>query len=382
MYMQLQITAADGKTVQSATELVGPCNLIGTSMWKDITVDFNGSPCSDLTNTYANYKAYLETVVSFGSDAIKMHQETRLFYPDGDVSNNNFSLFDKAATTGAITGFQHRHEKTKDSKIFEVITKPASDLCQVKKLLPPDLTVTLKFTRASDSFVLNTSEADKDKKYKIKIIKCELEVRYMNLHPEAHKKLMDQFATNYMQYKIQRCLIKTFVYAKGLKDLQILNAFNGTLPHQLAIVLVDADAFNGSHTKNPFQFSNNSINYFCIRENGVQIPPIAYQVDFTNDMYKRLYADFCRNIGVQDRDVGNLITLDAFKKNYCILTVNLDPDCNAWRFHKQKTGIIDVDIRLSAELPNSTYIILFSYTDGILYLDHWRNATTNFAIGS
>jgi len=125
------------------------------------------------------------------------------------------------------------------------------------------------------------------------------------------------------------------------------------------------------------------MNHFCIRHNGVQIPSTAYSMDFDKDHFVRLYRDFCTNINQNNNDTGTLITMEEYKKNYCFLTVNLNPDaCASDHTHIDEVGVIDLDIKLSEATKNSVVLFILAYSDGILALDEWRNPITSFGISA
>jgi hypothetical protein len=50
------------------------------------------------------------------------------------------------------------------------------------------------------------------------------------------------------------------------------NMFQGGLPNRIVIGMVGADAFNGTYTKNPFNFKNYDITTLGLTVNGENLP--------------------------------------------------------------------------------------------------------------
>lgn len=331
---------------------------------------------------HANYKSYLETVLSYGPAAINSHLKTAMFYPD---KVDNFDKFEKESAAGEQHGFQTRFKLTKASKPFQVMFKPGSDLLAIDKVFPPDTEVKLRFTRASDAFVLCADTATINglgtSKFRVHIEKAELYVDYVTLRTDVIEKHVESMQKEYFTYPMPRTQIKTFVFPSGIKNLPIHNAFNGILPRQLFITMIDSEAFNGNYAKNPYKFANFDISTFCIRKNGIQIPSTVYATDFSNDLYMRLFHDTYNNIGIYHSDAGTLIDPIAFKNSYCILSLDLTNDgCSRYHKHPEENGTLDIDLNLGTALTGSTTVVLFAYTDGVLYLDKWRNVQTDFAM--
>ena len=371
LYMQLQIKK-DNNVDLVESDVVAPVQLIANSMWSNIAIDINGQPVSDLTNMYSNYKGYMETVMSFGRDAIQGHLKSALFFDDGDDINSTTS-----------EGFKARQKLAAKSNIFETRLRPASDLISIRKPLPPDVEITMRFTRSPDKFCLMTDDASKNNNYYIHIVKSELHIKYKTLRPNLHSNIIGKWHGNQQYYPMTKTSCKTYIFGSGLVNLQVYNLFTGTLPKQFFPVLFDADNFNGSLETNPFKASHHDINYFCIRHNGVQVPSSAYSIDFDKDHYVRLYRDFCSNIGQNNNDTGTLITPETYKNNYCFLSVNLNPDaCTSEHTHIDEVGTIDLEIKLKKPTTKSVILFVLAYCDGFLALDEWRNPTTSFGIAT
>ena len=61
---------------------------------------------------------------------------------------------------------------------------------------------------------------------------------------------------------IDRINCKVFPVPRGNSSGNQHNMFEGSLPATGVIGMVDADAYNGIYTKNPFNFKNNNTTFF------------------------------------------------------------------------------------------------------------------------
>jgi hypothetical protein len=61
------------------------------------------------------------------------------------------------------------------------------------------------------------------------------------------------------------------------------NMFQGGLPNRIVIGMVDADAFNGTYTKKPFNFKNYDITTMGLTVNGENLPGKPLQLKFVAD---------------------------------------------------------------------------------------------------
>jgi hypothetical protein len=380
MLFHLQVFK-DENTVLTATDVVAPVNGIGNAMWKNIAVDIKGQTIPELTTIYSNYKNHIETCTMFGSDAMNSHLETRFWFKG--------ETFTEFTNTGSNESFKKRYAKCKESKIFEVMDTPSCDFCSITKLIPPDTPLTFEFTRAPDELVLNcdstlaTGTTVKTyPKYRLHIVKAELHVTYVTLHQDVARAILAEWHKEPMKFPMTKTSIVTQSHAKGLTQLTWTQAFTGSLPKQILIGLIPSKQWTGQYDKHCFRFSHHNVEHFCIRKNGTQIPATAYALDFTDkkEKYIRLYNDFNQSIGHGSGDWGNEITMNAYKNNYFLMAINLNLDCTGFHKHADEIGTIEIDVRLRSELDEPTLEFACAYSDGLIYLDQWRNVSSTFSI--
>jgi hypothetical protein len=80
LHVRAKIIKANGEDLEAAST-VGPVNNFLHSLSSQVDVSLNGSLITSSTNTYA-YRAYIETPLSYGSDAKSSQLTSALFYKD------------------------------------------------------------------------------------------------------------------------------------------------------------------------------------------------------------------------------------------------------------------------------------------------------------
>ena len=381
-YFQLQILKDADKI--PASEFVAPVNGIGNAMFKSIGVDIKDRTLPELITIHPNYKNHIEKSCHYGQDAINTHMESEFWYWGEDFGgvDGDGTTFD--GTTD--NAFKKRLERCKKSKVFEVISKPSCDFCSIEKLIPPGINLRFNFTRAADELVLNCSKAQETAlgntvKYKIHIVKAELHVKYLTLNSKIVDNIINTWRGRKMKLPITRTSWVTQTRPSGIRNLPWTQVYTGVLPKQLITCFLPTDQWNGKYSKHCFKFNHTNVEHFCVRKNGTQIPATAYTIDFKNDLYMRLYKDFCNNVNMI-ADWGTEITFKNYKENYCFFIINFNEDCNGFHTHQKETGTLEIDIRLSQDLAESTIQLAVGYSDGFLLIDEWLNADTTFAIAN
>jgi len=96
IHVQAQITKADGTNLDAGAA-VGPTNYWFHSLFSQLDIDLNDKLVIDSSHTYA-YKAFLETLLSFGSEAKDSFLTGALWYKDKAGSMDNVAN----ANTGLV----------------------------------------------------------------------------------------------------------------------------------------------------------------------------------------------------------------------------------------------------------------------------------------
>jgi hypothetical protein len=170
LYIRGKFTKSDGGDLDTSDHTAGVNNFLH-SLFSQCTITLN---CVNKTESgdHYNYRAYLETLLTYGVDASLSHLTNSYWYKDvwdmlPDVPTNS---------DAKNTGFVERWNPQKQSKEIEMYGRIYSDVCNVPKFLLPDIKLHIKFTKAKPSFYLMHHAADSKTVFKFIALNCLLNV--------------------------------------------------------------------------------------------------------------------------------------------------------------------------------------------------------------
>ena len=383
LYMRAKVTTDAGADIAD-TDAVAVCNLFGNSMFQTIDIEIGGKLQTDLQNTHANYKAYLETLLSYAPGASTGPLAASLWVMDeADTFDDIKYGVDKTATTPPTwsrnEGFRRRCATTKDSRTFDMMFPLHSDLLNCDRLLPPGVDMTIKLTRTKDSFVLMHPTSTKS--FKVTLSHMKLVVPYITIADAivaSHKAKI--LSGHPVLLPIKKTDIIVHHVATGSLMAQISNMFQNRLPKTLIIGMISTASYNGSTGTNPYHFQNFSVNHVAISRNGVTIPSEPYTPDWSGRLYAREYRSFFDNIGIGTDNIDSIINPSLYSKGATLFAFDLTPDkCNGYHWHKREEGgSIDIDLRFKTALPNGVTIMLFGVYDALVSIDADMNVGVSY----
>jgi len=179
----------------------------------------NITPASELYP----YRAYLETLLTYGSDAANSHLTNAYWYL---VEGRDVLAGDLTSADIKNKGFIKRWEMQKQSEITELYDLLHSDICNVPQFLLSGVRLHIKLTKPKDDFYLMYASTDtKKQKTTFKFIDAELIVRRIRPSPKislAHNEALSKGF--FGRYYLTRDELKTFTFSGGPQALSINNA--------------------------------------------------------------------------------------------------------------------------------------------------------------
>ena len=146
-------------------ELTCVANNLIHSLFSQCSVTLNGVCITQSKDLYP-YRAYLETLLTYGNDAATSHLTNSFWYLDtGDMQVSSPSAAE--TTTTRNTGFIARWQRATQSKEVELFGRVHSDLFNVPQLLLPGVKLQIRFTKARDSFYIMSKEKEPRATFKI-----------------------------------------------------------------------------------------------------------------------------------------------------------------------------------------------------------------------
>ena len=349
----------------AGSEDVSVVNMFPSSLFKQIECSVNGTEVVDQSVGAHPFKAYMETLLSYGREAKNTHLLTECFIKDRSGSEDA----DQKSDAAGKTGYMDRNELIKGSNIVHFSTQLHIDFFNTKKLLPPSMNLKIRLIRNEDSFSLIA----KTGAYKIEIIPDSLCLNIRKIFPSTYilRKHEQLFKSGKNAiYPFQQARLTTHLVTSGTQHVGLQNVCTGPLPSQMFVVQVDHDAFNGALDKNPFHFKNNGMNSFRFLINGESHPAEIFKPDFANDDFMREYRNLLDCIGIAFNNTGVDITPKEFKTGSCIMAYDSCPDiCAGMRTHLPKNGTINIEMDYKSPTTKAITILVYQIYDRIVEIN-------------
>ena len=308
---------------------VAPVNNWLHSLFSQVDVHLNDTLVTPSSNTYP-FRAYVETLLSYGAEAKKTQLTSQLWYKD------TAGHMEATQENGGNAGLVERRRHIAGSRVVEMMGRLHVDLFMQDRFLINGVTVKIRLVRSKDAFSLMAGGANPD--YKVRIVDAVLFVR------------------------------------QGALSSTHENLFLGTLPKRIILWCVDNDALNGAFGKNPFHAKNNAINFLAVYVDGRQVPAKPLQPNFETGQYVRSYVNLFSATGKQGQDEGNELTRDDFGNGYTFFGFDLTPDaCDGGCFHLVQKGNLRIEIHFAAPLAQTVNVVVYGESEAVLEIDKGRN---------
>jgi len=208
------------------------------SLFSQCSVTLNGLTIPQASEHY-NYRSYLETLLTYGSDAAASHLTNAYWYLNTcDMQPCRDPMAENLTATGNL-GFITRWNKLSASKKIQLFGQLYSDLCNVPLHLVPGDMLQIILTKAPTSFYMMNKATDS--KTTFKILDAQLMVRRIRFNPVmliAHNSTLSKW--------VSRFELETFTFSARSKSLSIDNAVLGPIPKLLLFTMVKNTDFIGS----------------------------------------------------------------------------------------------------------------------------------------
>ena len=317
LYIKLQVTQKNSNDLID-TAKVAPVNLLFPSLFSQIDIKLKDTLITPSAHTYP-YKAYLETLLSYGNDAKESQLSSELWNTDvGD-----FNAVDPYAEGNDNTGMKNRAYYIAKSKTLELMGRPHCDLFLQDRYLINGVDMYVKLIRSNETFHLMSI----DDNVATKILDARLHVRKVKIHLTIalqHSKLLDTGTT--VKYPIRRSVVSSFTIPKGSLSFNKENVVTGQMPRRIVIGFVRNAAFNGSFKINPFNFEHFQLDYLSLNVGSQIFPSHPLKPDFENDECIRSYMTLFEGTGMLNDNRGHGVTREQFRKGYTLYAFDMTPD--------------------------------------------------------
>lgn len=375
--LQKQVGGADPANIENG-DRVAPLNLWMHSLFSQVDIKLNGTLITPSVNTYA-YRAYIETLLSYGTDA-KDGQLTMEGWSQDQARKMNNTVLEGVDLN---QGFKSRHDLIMDGgSKTELLGRLHCDLFQQDRYLPNGVEMTIKLIKTNELFNL-IGQAVANTKYKVTIESAVLFVRRVKINPAInleHNKLLN--SGHNAKYPLRRALVNTFTIPTGTLSKVQDNVLQGQIPRRIVLGLVSHEAFNGSLPTNAFNFEHFNTNFLALYVEGESIPSQPYRMNFSEEdgsEYLRSYLSVYEGMGMLHDNRGNCISRKDYPDGFMLHVFDLTADMSeGHHMDPIKHGSVRVEIHFKQALEKTINVLLYCEYENHLQIDRLRSVITDF----
>lgn len=362
--------AAEGNQPAVVADQVGPINLIGKTLFKQVKISINGRQTFDSGDNYA-YRAYLETELNYSQGAKQTQLTAGLYSKDTPATE---------VDTTSNEGLKWRSSWFGGSKVVEVMAPIHCELFQSERLLLDNTELYMELHRNSDQFVL--SSFAQNAAFKMEVMDMVWYVRKVEVLKSVQMGLETALVRHPARYPIRRIQVTKLHITPGRRSVPTNTLFTGQIPRRLVVGFVEMQAYFGHYKKSPFNFQNFSVKKINVTAGGQVFPREPLEMDFPNDRYMRAYINLFEGMNQGQENVGNHITLADFKTSHCLFVFDLTPDeQDAGHWELIKEGAVSIDAEFDADVPaGGIEMIVYAEFDNLLTIDRNRNVYFDYSI--
>ena len=356
LYLKLKIVKADGTHLE-AEDIVGLTNNPLHSIFSQVDVSVQQHPTTEVGSNYA-YKAYLDTLLECRS----LHDlDCQLFVKDEGGLD-----MDDTDPNGRNNGLFLRASYTNRSKELELTGRLHVDLCQQDRLILNGVPINIKLWQNSDRFRLLSKDGAES--YKVTITDASLKVASVKVNPDVILGQADVIKKSNALYPYTRSVVKTYAVPQGQFSFITDDVFQGEVPQQLVVGVVESAAVHGSYVKNPFNFQNFNCTYAGFFVDGQSTPSEPLQPNYKSDQfvdaYQRLYWD--------QRQRAVHITRSDFKVGYCLYVFRPSGDAKDRPDERAHTRL---ELKFAEPLPSACTVIAYAKFPALMKIDANRRVS-------
>jgi hypothetical protein len=363
LYLRCKIVKRNGDTM-AATDTTTACNMFFHALIQRLDI-YVGDTLITQSGGFYPWKAGIETLLNFGSDAKASQLGNIMYYKD--VEGNN-------------TGQTARSGITKASSVFEMWGPLHVDLFMQNKYLINNVPVRVKITRNNPEFCLVT--AGNDDAHKIVILEAVLFVRRVQVAPSvelSHSKML--LGGKNAIYPLNRGEVEVMSVPPNQQTVCRNNLFMSRLPKKLIIGMVDNKAFNGDYKKLPFYFKHYDISSLEVSVDGENVAGTPLALDFAQRRYVRAYDGLFHAINKSYTDNGSDITYDDYKNGYALFCFDLTADgCGNTSDHLElsRQGNLRIKLQFDKPLPETINVICYGEFESMLEITNTREVLLDY----
>jgi len=262
LYIRSKLISASGKDADFSDH-TGVKNNFLHSLFRQSNVTLNFINITQASEIY-NYRSYLETLMTYRSDAAASHLTNAYWYPDTGVIELVVPSVENVTAT-KTRGFILRWNRISGSREVQIFRRLPSDIGKVNLYLLPGVRLQFTFTKARPSSYPMNKTIDSNTVFKF----LDAQLLFRRVRPKsaiflAHNSTLKNRGI-VAHYNLSSVELKKFSFAAGSKSLSIDNAVLGPITKLLLFTVVKYSDSIASLDNNPYIFlhyDNRNISLF------------------------------------------------------------------------------------------------------------------------
>lgn len=367
LYVRSRVLKASGEKL-TEQDVVAICNMYSPALFKDLSVHINDHAVSGLTDENLHYKAYLQTLLSYGDDARHTHLASSQYYLDTPGAYDTIH--------DSNSGFARRRSICAKSQSIEGYFPLNSDLFSCERLFPPEHSLRVKLTRSSDNFTLifnnKNDDGSEGTSYKVHIEAIKLHTKYVDLQDQIHANITKALMKAPLILPFTKTEVILSAQKSGITSLDLQQHITGNVPKTLLVTFVNTEAAAGNiPERNPFHFPHYKCSSMKCKFNSKAVPDEPYVMDLEKARCMREYRELFDNLGIMADNVGNALTFKRWKEGNFMLAFNENPDsCYHHHIHPGVTGAVDIHMTWESVLEENISVMTVATYDTALVLSN------------
>ena len=354
LYLRCKVVKKAGGNLAAGAD-VKTANMLFHALMQRIDV-YVGDTLITQSNAFYPWKAAIETLLNFSSDAKTSQLGNIMYDKDGKILK----------------------ERIKESKDFEMWGPLHVDLFFQPRYLINNVPLRIRINRSGPDFYMVSPTVACE----IEISEAILWIRRIEVASGvelAHAKML--LSGKNAIYPLHRGDIEIHTVPTSQQTVTKDNLFTSRLPKKLIIGMVANDTFNGKQEDEPFEFKNHGLKSLEISVDGENVAGTPLNLDFSKQRYMKAYDGIFHAFNKSYADAGNDISYEEFKKDRALFCFDLTADgCgnDSGHFELQKQGNLRVKLHFEKPLTETLAIIFYGEFESILEINQNREVLLDY----
>ena len=283
---------------------------------------------------------------------------------DTDTDNDTDDSDDCHGGEDNVTGDEHNISKGKRKKQTHV---RKSSIKKSKKKNKGRKKTKRSNTSSAIAAVVRTS-----KKYSVSIKSVVLSIPFVKVNNATLEVVSKRLERNHAVYPFMKSEVIAFNIPVGSYKWGSNQVFQDSIPDTVVIALVSGKAYNGDHTKNPFNFQTFNLNRISFSVNGKSVPGPPLEPDYKETEFSRAYATIFESRPPWQKEAPG-IQLSEYAHGYAIYVFDIEKHRAKDFSSPMRTGNTKVEIGFADKTTESINVIVYGKIPSVFKIDDARN---------